>query len=240
MKIVLPISGFNTTVWMVHCWLTNYEKSKSDLEPVLFYDSASYEILSYWPYKKVESDDLVQLINYRKDDDFLFSQIRTDFLRLLSFNYFGRCLTSDVKCMINKRIESDKLPDCEWGACIKTNKFMGRDSEWSNIIYTRFDEFSFVQEILTETMILENDFSIECLELYHQYKNRFYDMEVYPFLHRAIISLVHKKNKGTFISNDWCKDYDKKNKDSIFCHYHNQKSFDLLLDRKLSQPKIAD
>ena len=87
-------------------------------------------------------------------------------------------------------------------------------------------------------MILGKDYSSDFVELYKQYRHKFYSMEYYPNFHKALISLCHKKNKGTFISSDWCKDYTKENNDTIFSYHYTDESLNTLLEKKLFQPEI--
>lgn len=239
MKIILPISGFNIDVWLVHLWLENYLNTNSNLEPVLFYDSASYEILSYWPFEKVESTNLLHLYNYRQEDSFLFDDIRMDYLRLLSYKYFGSCLVSDVRCILNKKILHEHLPYTKFGLVAKKSLLKNKDKEWYNIIHTDFDEFNFVQDVFTQTVIISQDYSDDYIKLYDKYHTFFYDMRYHPNLHKAIFSLLHKQKNGTFISCDWCKEYDLQNKDTIFSYYYNDDYRHILLEKKLNKMSVT-
>ena len=129
------------------------------------------------------------------------------------------------------------IPKCKWGAIHQEELIPEYNQPWHNIVYQKFSEFSYVEQLLESPQIITFDTFQLYYDLFMKYKSNFFDIYYYPRLHTALMSLAHKMSNGTYLNSNWCSfGNDKRN--SYFKYFYNEKLFTDLLKKDMTKPTV--
>ena len=206
MKIAVVGIGYRCNAKYLSNWLHFFQKSNSDIDPVLIYDeNTDIEIVNQWPLEKRKISNTFKssrckpiLFSYDIKEFFY-----ADFVKISAFDIIGDCVVIDYDTIINRPIRSENIPSCSLGACIhsKYSNFFNDKKRMSTLVY--FDEYDYVPQINLGFLIMRQSITDEFISLSSKYMEKTHKDPAMECYGQSIASLVFRKLNGVYLDSNW-------------------------------------